>query len=159
MVANPEQIRLAGMYGNYHQHKTALRVVLSNIDELSWKFKQLKSTFSSPPQLDYISTVGRPITIDVPSGLFEQEPPILPSSKGGRDVLDTCHMLAVTSNNRAVRKYIGELVQLLAELDKVEGDEPVRERRRKLVRNVVREANRVDRWVTALNPPPPRAVY
>lgn len=141
----------------YYRNRTARREALSAIAELSTQFEQLKSAFSSPPQLDYRgATSDDAVTIPVPPESFEQALPIPSSSEDADEdtpeVSKSSPGLAFTSNNKVVHGYIENLNRLLDKLDRVEsgGHALVREQRKKMIRNVEGEAQRMDRWIAAV---------
>ena len=141
----------------YYRNRTARREALSAIAELSTQFEHLKSAFSSPPQLDYRGGASDDaVTIAVPSESFEQASPIPPSSEetdgDTPEASQSNPGLAFTSNNKPVHEYIENLNRLLDKLDRIEsGGHPlVRDQRKKMIRDVEGEAQRMDRWVAAV---------
>ena len=155
--ATPEQIRTTSGIQRYYRDRAAQGQAASAIAELSTRFEQLKSAFSPPPQLDYLGTTyDVAVTIVVPSNSFAQALLMLSSEEGiDEDTPEAPKSnpgLALTSNNDAVHEYIESLSRLLDKLDMVEsrGHASVREQRRRMIRNVEGEAQRIDRWIAAV---------
>ena len=155
--ATPEQIRAAMTIQEYYRNRTVRREALTAIVEVSTQFEQLKSAFSPPAQLDYRGTTSNDVvTIAVPSESFAHASP-MPSAEEDADE-DTPEAseqnpgLAFTPNNKVVHEYIENLNRLLDKLDRVEsgGHVSVREQRRKMIRDVEGEAQRMDRWIAAV---------
>lgn len=138
---------------DFYRRRIARRQALASIDELSTQFEQVKSNFSSPPQLDFRDpALDNNINIAVSPESFTRASSIPEDAEDTGGASKPIPGLAYTANNRAVHGYIENLSRLLVKLDKVEsgGDAQVREKRKQMIRNVDAEAQWMDRWIAAV---------
>lgn len=118
-------------------------MALSTISDISTRFNAIKSTFHPPSKVDYRTDGSTLVTIPVhyPFDQFDS-----PSST------PNVPKLAYTSTNKPIHAYTEDLNRLLSALDAIEsgGDNLVREKRKQLAQAVESEAQRLDKWVSAV---------
>lgn len=116
-------------------------MALSAISNISLKFDTIKSKFRPPAKVEYRTEGNTSVLVHYPFDQFDYPSfnPDVPK-------------LAYTSNNTPIHAYIEELNRLLSALDAIEsgGDLAVREKRKQLVHAVEMEAQRLDRWTSAV---------
>jgi len=150
----------------FYRNRVTRQRALSSIAKIFTQFEQFKSTFSPPPQLDYRGATPDDIITIPASEPFAHASSIPPSSGDAEDTTETSKLLAYTPNNKVVLEYIENLNRLVDKLDGIEsgGHASVREQRKKIIRNVEAEAQRVDGWIAtvwnlAQGPPKPQPTY